>query len=82
MLSFEERAHRLEIGRVAFIDGDDDEARDGQFLDVQTGAEPGLEQAGGRRLVDHLAALRADEGQGDIARLDQGLFHVQTRRPA
>ncbi|MNX91194.1 hypothetical protein D3C86_1232670 [compost metagenome] len=74
---FQHIPHGLEIGRIAFIDGDDDETRNGKFGKVETAAEPWFQQARCRCIVEDRAIPRADKGERQITRLVQCRIHVQ-----
>ena len=73
----EHGAHLHEIGRVVLVDGDDDQARNRQLVDVEPGAEPRFEQPRGRLAVDDPRLAHAGKAAGDARRrLERGV-HVE-----
>ena len=73
-------AQRLEIRRRDGIEGDDNQPRHRQFVQIEAGAEPWLEQPRGGLAIDDLHRLHALRGAGDLGGRGERGLHVQPVR--
>ncbi len=71
-------AHGFKIGRCVLVDGDNDQTRNRQFINVKPTAKPWLKQASGRILVDDAGIFHTRKAARNAARVLQCLVHIKS----